>query len=74
MHYRIKTGHSFLDGDGTVKSGGQGILLSPDVAQTHSDKVEAISEEEYALLVPPLVVADTPVATPVAAPDGAEHY
>ena len=42
MQYRIQSGQSFLDSDGTVKTGGQLIDLSPDIAQAHADKVVAV--------------------------------
>ena len=41
MKYIIQPGHSFVDSDGTVKTGGQVIELSDDVARTHADKVSA---------------------------------
>lgn len=41
MKYIIKPGFSFVDSDGSVKSGGDSIALSADVATAHSDKVEA---------------------------------
>ncbi len=44
MKYRINPGHSFLDSDGSTKTGGDTIDLSDDVAQQHRDKVTALSE------------------------------
>lgn len=45
MKYTINPGYSFLDSDGTVKTGGQTIGLSEDVAKAHAEKVVAIPEE-----------------------------
>ncbi len=48
MQYRIQPGQSFLDSDGTVKTGGQLIDLSPDIALAHADKVAAVDAVEAA--------------------------
>lgn len=44
MKYRILPGHSFRDSDNTVKTGGDTIELSEDVAKAHADKVELITD------------------------------
>lgn len=44
MKYRILPGHSFRDSDNTVKTGGDTIELSEDVAKAHADKVEEITD------------------------------
>jgi hypothetical protein len=48
MRYTINPGHGFLDGDGSVKSGGQTIELSDEAAAAHRDKVTACSDAEAA--------------------------
>ncbi len=45
MHYRIKPGHSFRDSDDSIKTAGELIELSPDVAAQHADKVELADSE-----------------------------
>jgi hypothetical protein len=45
MHYRIKPGYSFRDSDDSLKTGGELIELSPDVAAQHADKVELAEPE-----------------------------
>ena len=39
MKYTINGGFSFLDSDGSTKTGGDTIELSDDVAAAHSEKV-----------------------------------
>ena len=39
MKYTINFPHSFLDSDGTVKTGGEIIELSDDVAASNREKV-----------------------------------
>jgi hypothetical protein len=46
MHYRIKPGYSFRDSDDSIKTGGELIELSPDVAAQHAEKVEVIEAGE----------------------------
>ena len=48
MKYTINPGYSFLDSDGTVKTGGQTIGLSEDVAKAHAEKVTAVPEDTSA--------------------------
>ena len=45
MKYTIQPGYSFLDSDGTVKTGGQIIGVSDDVAKAHPEKLVSIPEE-----------------------------
>ena len=49
MKYRIKPGASFRDSDDSIKTGGQTIELSQDVAALHADKVEPLDAEAAAL-------------------------
>ena len=39
MKYTINPGYNFLDSDGSVKTGGQTIDLSDDVAASNREKV-----------------------------------
>lgn len=39
-HYRIIGGHSFIDTDGSLKTGGDLIQLDTDLAALHAGKVE----------------------------------
>ena len=38
--FKIRPGESFLDSDGSVKTGGQLIELDADMAKAHRDKIE----------------------------------
>lgn len=42
--YKIRAPHTFVEPDGTLKSGGQEIELGEDVAKTHADKVDLVED------------------------------
>jgi hypothetical protein len=42
MIYKIRPGYSFLDSDGSTKTGGELIELSDDFANQHCEKVQAV--------------------------------
>ena len=44
MKYTINPGYSFLDSDGTVKTGGDTIEVSDDEAKSHAEKLVALPE------------------------------
>jgi hypothetical protein len=45
MFYIINPGHSFLDSDGSTKTGGDTIALADDVAAAQRDKVTPCAAE-----------------------------
>ena len=45
MLYKIKPGYSFLDADGSTKTGGESIDLGDEFAATHADKVDALGTD-----------------------------
>lgn len=40
MLRKIKPGYTFVDSDGSLKSGGQMIALDDEIAQAHREKLE----------------------------------
>lgn len=58
--YRILPGYSFRDSDDSIKTGGQTIALSPDVAATLAHQVELVEPQANA-------APAAPDATPPAA-------
>lgn len=55
MKYRILPGYSFRDSDETIKTGGDTIELSDDIATKYADRVEALD-------APAAPASDAPVA------------